>query len=330
MRIFRGISEFTPDGAHSIVTIGNFDGFHLGHRQIVQTALSRARALGLTSIAYTFKPHPQIALRPEKNIRLLTTYAEKLDLLAATGLDCVIEEPFSREFSSLDAATFFRDYLIRRLQAKAIVVGYDFGFGRDRQGQKEQLEKLCRDNGVELTVVPPFRPAVDGGAEGAVVVSSSQIRSLIVQGNVPEANRLLGYDYFYRGTVTRGDSRGNRLGFPTANFRIEEKVSLPFGVYATITRVLNGERAGTYGSVTNIGVRPTFNPGAGRPEDGVVETHLLADPVDTQIDLYGRKIEVAFLARLRDEKKFDGVESLKRQIEADVVEAKKIHALQKP
>lgn len=309
MEVVRGIQNLSRSLIHPVVTIGNFDGVHLGHQKIIGIAVEKARKRNGTAVAYTFRPHPQAALRPELNLQLLLTYDEKLEFLAECGLDITVEEPFSREFSSLSPEQFFLDILMRRLSPEAIVVGYDFAFGKGRRGHLETLGDFCKRAGVELTVVPQ----VEG-------VSSTRIRQHLAAGEVEVANRLMGREFFYQGNVIRGEARGKKLGFPTANFKIESKLTLPFGVYATYSfcRELRGEQP--LPSVTNVGISPTFVK-PGQTPVPLVETHLL----DTTLDLYGNRLEVRFLKRLREEKKFIGpnaIEELRAQIAKDAQEAR--------
>jgi riboflavin kinase/FMN adenylyltransferase len=301
MEIVRGIRSLPKALNRVVLTIGNFDGVHLGHQRIIGLAVEKARARGGTAVAYTFRPHPQVALRPGSNVQLLLTYDEKLELLAEQGLDVTIEEPFSREFSTVAPQDFFNDVILRRLSAEAIVVGYDFGFGKERAGTLEGLQDFCKKAGVELTVVPPQRADSE-------VVSSSRIRQHLLAGEMELASALLGREFFYRGIVVRGEGRGRKLGFPTANLKLENKLAVPYGVYATWA-VLEGK---ALPSVTNVGVRPTFQTDG--PElPALVETHLL----NTTIDLYGKPLEVRFVKRLREERRFPGIEALKAQIAAD-------------
>lgn len=314
-----GAEQLSQTPPHPVVTIGNFDGVHLGHREIIDLAVSQARKRGGACVVYTFRPHPQAVLRPDRKVQLLTTYEEKAALIAGMGADLLIEEPFGRRFSNMAAEEFFRDILLRRLSAEAIVVGYDFGFGRGRQGHLEALGKLCEEAGVELTIVPPKR-------EDGEVMSSSAIREHLLSGRIREANRLLGYSFFYQGVVIRGAGRGRTIGFPTANLKLDDKLALPYGVYATWAE-LEGE---VHPSVTNVGVRPTFRKEEAAigttvdPESGelaaLVETYL----IDRDIDLYGRTLKVSFVERIRDEKKFSGVDELKAQIARDVGSARSI------
>ena len=311
VEVVRGIQGLARPLKHPVLTIGNFDGVHRGHQEIIQLAVSKARARGGTAVAFTFRPHPQLALEPESSLPLLTTYDEKLRLLGGLGLDLVIEEPFSREFSQIAPEQFFNNAILNRLSAEAIVVGYDFGFGNHRQGTLEELEKFCRQAGVELTIVPPKRN------EGEVV-SSSRIRQHLLAGDVETGARLLGREFSYTGVVIRGEGRGRKLGFPTANLKLENKLALPYGVYATHARCEALFPGRQIASVTNIGVRPTFQ--ADRELPALVETHLL----DMDADLYGNLLEVSFVRRLREERKFDGIEALKAQIRLDADSARQI------
>jgi riboflavin kinase / FMN adenylyltransferase len=308
--LISGVESLKRSLGHTVVTIGNFDGVHLGHQTIIREACDQAKKRGGPSVAFTFRPHPHVALG-SGDVQLLTTYDERAELLKKQGLDFVIEEPFTRDFSTITAERFFRDILIRKLNVEAIVVGYDFAFGKERKGHLESLQKLCTEASVQLTVVPAHR--IQGE-----VVSSSRIRSHLVAGKIEEANRLLGHEFFYRGVVVKGEGRGRKIGFPTANLQLENKLVLPYGVYATRAVVManSAGSAKALPSVTNLGVRPTFQ--SGQKTDGelpaLVETYLL----DQEIDLYGSTLEVRFLKRLREERKFSGVEELKAQIALDV------------
>ncbi len=308
MDLVKGISALTSSVQHPVVTIGNFDGVHRGHQRIIQVALEKAKGRKGHCIAYTFRPHPQVALRPASQVQLLSTYEERAELLGKLGIDIVIEEPFSREFSVTEPAQFFTDILLRKLSAEAIVVGYDFAFGRERHGHLDVLREFCQGAGVELTVVPAQRVESE-------VVSSSRIRQHLLSGEIEIANHLLGRPFSYCGVVIKGEGRGRKLGFPTANLKLENKLVLPYGVYATWA-IVNGK---IYPSVTNVGVRPTFQEGGDIPPV-LVETYLL----DTSQDLYGNQLEVRFIKRLREEKKFPDLSSLIFQIKIDIEKARKI------
>jgi riboflavin kinase / FMN adenylyltransferase len=311
MHIVKGFSNLNTNLPRSVVTIGNFDGIHQGHRQIIEAVVKRAKEEKGTSVVYTFRPHPQEVLSPASEIQLLNTYDEKLEILADMGVDVVIEEPFSREFSSISAEKFFSEVLVKRLSACAIYIGYDFGFGKDRAGSLDILKEFCKNEGVELYVIKPFKV---GSGDGAEVCSSSRIRNYITAGDVARANLLLGREFFYRGLVVRGNGRGKKIGFATANVHTENKLKVKEGVYAT-RAVFKGQ---SYASVTNVGRQPTFNKDVQSPI--VVETHLF----DFDQDIYGETLEVRIVERLRDEVRFSGIEQLVAQIKLDSEKAKKI------
>lgn len=304
------ISQSSEYPSEAVVAIGNFDGVHLGHQEILRRARKHAGRLGCPVTVFTFNPHPTLELRPESTLRLLMTYAEKRHQLEKLGVEFCVEEPFDADFAATSAHDFFFEILIQRLNAKALVVGADFAFGRKREGNTDLLKKWCADSGLELELVEPLK--IDGQP-----VSSSKIRELLQELKLGQAERLLGHPFFYRGEIVHGDKRGRTIGFPTANMVCEEKFPLPIGVYATSV-VWRGRE---YPSVTNIGRRPTF-----QTETNVnriplrIETHVL----DQTFDLYGETLEVRFYQQLRDERKFDGIEALKRQIESDVILARQV------
>jgi riboflavin kinase/FMN adenylyltransferase len=238
------------------------------------------------------------------------TYPEKLSQLEGFGVNFCVEEPFQAEFASTSAQDFFFEILLRRLRAKALVVGPDFAFGRKREGNIELLKRWCQEQNIHLEIVQPLILRGE-------VISSSRIRQLLQAGELAQAEACLGKPFFYRGEIVHGDKRGRTIGFPTANMECEEKFPLPPGVYATSVFW----RAKEYASVTNIGRRPTFH--AASPNQKIplkIETHIL----DQTFDLYGEQLEVRFFERIRDEQRFDGVESLKSQIAADVILARKL------
>lgn len=302
MKRFKGIQGYESSATRPVVTIGNFDGVHTGHRRILSQVRERARSLGVPAIVFTFQPHPRTVLKPDWEPLLLTTYEERADLIESHEIDILVEEPFSRDFSNTSAEEFFNRILVQKLNAFSVIVGYDFAFGKGREGGLKVLEDLCSKTGIEFTVTPPFRQNSD-------VVSSSKIREYLRTGNISNANDLLGYSFFYRENVIRGDQRGRKIGFPTANLIPQGKLILPFGVYATRTTHLDQE----FPSITNIGVRPTFQ-NVTTEASVVVETHLL----DQDLDLYGRTIQVRFLEKIRDEVRFPDVETLTAQIRTDI------------
>jgi riboflavin kinase/FMN adenylyltransferase len=283
-----------------IVAWGVFDGVHRGHRKVLEAVLGWARASGVSSALVTFDRHPQEVLRGTP-VPLVSPLAERLRLLGEAGIDFVVVLNFTRDFSRTTAESFIRDVVAGRMGAKGVVLGHDSRFGRDRGGDLALLERMSRDVGLEARrCEPEYR---DGRA-----ISSSLIREAIFSGRLDEAAFLLGRPPSVHGTVVPGDRRGSAIGFPTANLELHHAVRPPSGVYAAEVD-LDGR---TYRSVVNIGTRPTF----GKEGAESLEAHLLGYSGG---DLYGRALEVRFLRRLRDEKKFGSVDELKAQIQADIV-----------
>ena len=301
--------RFTPDdldGAlpHPVAAVGNFDGVHLGHQRILATLRERAQALGGTVVVITFNPHPQKVLHPDTAPRLIATRNQKVDWLQAAGTDVMLELPFTRELAALSPEAFVDRVLLRSLKVKEVHIGRNFRFGRNRGGDFATMEDLGRRRG--FTAMP-----VEGVRHGGDRVSSSRIRHALGAGKVQEAARLLGREEELVGQVVPGDARGRLIGFPTANLEVENEL-VPFtGVYATRLLV----RGDLLPAVTNIGSRPTF-PGAG----SAVETHVL----DYSGDLYGQQVQLRFVQRLRDERRFAGLDELKDQIAVDVAGARKV------
>ena len=289
-----------------VITIGNFDGVHRGHQQIIGETIRQARSLGCEAVALTFRPHPQSVLRPDRAPELLLTYDEKREVLLSIGLARVIEQPFDLEFSKTSPSDFFSEVLRSRLKARAVVVGYDFTFGKERTGHLQVLQGLCDAAQVRLTVVAPQRLDQE-------VISSSVIRQTLKLGQVQEAAKLMGRPFFYQGLVNRGEKRGRKLGFPTANLALGEKLVLPAGVYASCSQVRGQE----YASVTHVGTRPTFGSGL----ELLAETHLLEGFWQAD-SLYGESLRVDLIDRIRDEIKFETGESLRSQISQDVESAR--------
>lgn len=294
-----------------VLTIGNFDGLHVGHRAIMRTVLTRARDLGGEAVVYTFEPHPTKVLRPDRAPQLLTTLDQKIELLEEIGVDVAIFEPFDREFAEIEPETFVREYIHRRIRPMEVYVGYDFRFGRDREGSMRLLTEMGPRLGFSVTIIPEV--TIDGRD-----VNSTRIRELLRQGDVRETQRLLGRPFCTRGIVVEGMRRGRTLGFPTANIAPQNEVLPEAGVYAGWTRFVDDgdpPRGTEIPTVTNVGLRPTFDDDLGL----VAEAHL----IDFEGNLYGRRIELSFERRLRGERKFSGPEALKKQIQKDVVEARR-------
>ncbi len=290
----------------AVVVPGNHDGVHLGHRALLDAGRARAGD-ELDTVALFFVPHPAEVLAPERAPPALTSADRRTELLMALGADRVHQQTFDRDFASLSPEAFVEEVLVRKLETAAIVVGPDFRFGQGRAGDIETLEALGATHGFDVRRVEPITIGSDR-------VSSTRIRTLLAAGEVGEACRLLGRVHDVTGRVVRGDQRGRTIGFPTANLD-PEKVVLPSdGVYAVVAKVLD-EPAILHG-VANLGVRPTFE--AGRS----VEVHLF----DFDRDVYDQRLRVGFVARVRGEKKFDGLEELVAQIGRDADEARKILA----
>jgi len=276
------------------------------------TVVERAAAVDGEAVVYTFEPHPRKVVNPERAPRLLTTLDQKLELLARLSVDVTIVEPFDREFASTPPERFIRDTIHGRLRPESVYVGYDFHFGRDREGSMRLLTELGPRLGFSVTIIPEV-------TMGELDVNSTRIRDLLEQGEVEKAEILLGRAFSVRGTVQAGRRRGRSIGFPTANIVPENEVLPRNGVYAGWIRFLDdGEPAADsrLPVVTNVGLRPTFEDGQGL----LAEAHLL----DFEGDLYGRYVELAFDRAIRRERKFAGVDELRAQIARDAELARQI------
>ena len=292
-----------PRWHNPVLALGNFDGLHRGHAKIIDRVRRRAGERGGTPAAMTFDPHPPRVVRPDKAPLLLMTTEQRIEALGRAGMQGVAVVRFSREMSEWDPETFVRAVLVEWLHVVEVWVGANFLFGHDRAGNFSMLRALGARYGFRAEKIDPVRYK-------DFVVSSTRIRRLISEGRVDEAGALLGHPYTIEGEVVTGDQRGRQIGFPTANLATPNEVVPPNGVYATTVR-LDGV---IYPSVTNVGVRPTFG---GEPRL-VIEVHL----IDVARDLYGQTLRVGFIQRLRDERRFDGVEQLTAQIAADVQKAR--------
>jgi riboflavin kinase/FMN adenylyltransferase len=305
MQVIEGIHHLSQALSGSVVTIGNFDGVHRGHQQLVDNIVREARYFGVPSVVYTFHPHPVKVLHPERATFRLFDLKDQQEQFEKAGVEMMVIENFTQEFSRVSAQDFLQKFVLEKLHPKTLVVGHDFSFGADRSGNIQFLEKFCADHGVRLIVIPPFQ--YDNG-----VVSSTRIRQALKDGNVEEANDLLGRSYYVRGHVEQGFQRGRTIGVPTANVHPDVEFTPRQGVYCTLTKVGNH----LHPSITNIGVNPTFSDGSShRPTK--IESHLF----DFDAQLYGMEVEVHLLHFIRDEKKFSGIDELKKQIQQDIQEA---------
>ncbi|HJN73841.1 MAG TPA: riboflavin biosynthesis protein RibF [Myxococcota bacterium] len=303
MRVVHGSERFGRE-VRGVITIGNFDGVHLGHRRLLEVLIETAGQRDAPSCVYTFEPAPQRVLRPESCPPRILPLGEKLRLLGEAGVDIVVIEAFSVELGQNPPQWFAHEILESRLDPVAMVVGYDFRYGNERAGDidllRQQLPELPID-AVEALVL-----------EDGTTVSSSRIRESVATGDLHRASELLGRPFHLRGTVIEGEARGRALGFPTANISREGELLPPPGVYAVEARVVDGELRP---AVANLGVRPTFE--GSRLS---IEVHLL----DFEGDLYGERMDVLFRERLRGERRFENVGALKRQVEKDIQAARAI------
>jgi riboflavin kinase/FMN adenylyltransferase len=288
---------------HPVLALGNFDGLHRGHRKILDRMRRVAEERGATSVIMTFDPHPPRVVRPDKAPPLLMTKAQRLEAIADAGVQGAAIVRFTPELSNWDPETFVRTVLVDWLRVAEVWVGANFLFGHERSGNFSLLRVLGARYGFKAEKIDPVRYK-------DFVVSSTRIRRLVSEGRVDEASALLGHQYFLDGTVVRGDERGRTIGFPTANLCTENELLPPHGVYATTARIAGIVHA----SVTNIGTRPTVDA-SGRT---VVETHIF----DLDRDLYGQSIRIGFVQRLRDERRFESLDLLREQIEADCQRAR--------
>ena len=296
---FLVVRDSAPDGAlrGAVVAMGNFDGVHRGHRAVIAAAERRATALHKPAAVLTFTPHPRAFFRPDEPLFTLTDEATKLRLLAATSLDGAILLTFDAALASLSADDFVSRILVERFAVSGAVIGFNFHFGKNRAGSPDFLVAEGAKYGFAVDIVPPLM--LDGRP-----VSSGPIRDALEAGRLDDAATLLGFPWFISGEVIHGDKRGRQLGFPTANVRLDDACRLRYGVYA----VRVGVDGRSYDGVANFGRRPMFDSGA-----VLLEVFLF----DFSGDLYGRSIDVAFIAWLRDEEKFASIDELKRRIAED-------------
>lgn len=297
MKIFHGL-ENANIMKPTVLTLGVFDGLHLGHQRIMQRVVERAGMASAHATAITFDPHPRAVLHPESAPPLLQTLDQRLASFEVLGIEQAIVIPFTREFADVPAEEFMTDVIRDRLHAKEVYLGKGFAFGKGRGGNIEVLRSMSPGLGLDADEVEEVR--VRGQR-----VSSSKIRELLADGRVNLARRMLGRPYGVEGVIIRGNRRGHTIGFPTANLKPRNRVIPRFGVYATATLIDGAWRK----SITNIGVRPTF--------ENTVEPSIETFIFDFNGELYGDVLRVRFLHRIRDERKFSGIDELRAQIEKD-------------
>ena len=308
MEILSSLNEIprNSDGKFPAIglTIGNFDGVHIGHRELLKKIKAECENKNLLFVVVTFIPHPQKILQPDKERFLINSYEQRRGLLEELGVNVLVEMKFTRDFSTLKAEEFLSRYLLSYSNLKDFYLGYDFAFGANKEGGHDLVHSICRPYGVDVEVQPKFE------FEGKVV-SSSLIREKLQSGKIDEVEDLLGRAFHLEGVVVKGEGRGKKIGFPTANIQVSQDLIIPQkGVYVTRT-IYKGM---TYNSVTNIGNNPTFNE--------MIQLHIETHLFDFNTDIYGEVLEIQFLHKLRDEKKFSTVNELINQIKTDVEKAK--------
>ena len=291
-------AEFKSN-SQSVITIGTFDGVHVGHRAIIKRLVSSAKEEGLVSVVLTFFPHPRMVLQKDSDIKLINTLAEKKQLLQEIGLDYFVVEPFTYEFSRLTALQYVRDILVGQLKAKKIIIGYDHRFGRNRNADIQDLKKYGVEFGFEVE-------EISAQQLNEVSVSSTKIRKALAKGAIDTANTYLGYPFSITGTVTKGKALGRTIGYPTANLHVSQTYKLipKNGVYVVKALIDN---TFTYG-ITSIGTNPTVGGTAKS-----IETFFL----DTHTDLYDKQLQIYFLEHIREEATFNNLEDLKKAIQKD-------------
>ena len=304
-----GVDE-PPRGA--VLTIGNFDGVHLGHQAILRYVVDRAEGLGTVGATMTLDPHPIKLLRPRMAPRLLSTLAQRLELIDRTGMEVALVVPFTHRLARMPAETFVKDVLVDRLGIREVYIGANFRFGADRGGDVALLEKMGAELGFKAAASPIVE--IEGG-----VVSSTRVRETVADGEMAEAATMLGRHHFIDGCVLEGKRLGRKLGFPTLNIEVENEIEPATGVYVTAVHIPSFGR--TFASVTNVGTRPTVY------ENSIltIETHLL----DFMADVYQESVRLFFIKRLRDEVSFPSTVQLMAQIQKDV-EASRLYFLQNP
>jgi len=306
MKVITGTEGFPDNPGFVGVALGNFDGVHRGHQHLIRAMVSKAKAEGGTSVVFTFQPHPLKVLQRKKSLTLLSGLADKEDAISRLEVDYFLLYPFNRMTAEMHPVEFVEEILIRGLHASHVFVGFNYNFGKKAAGTPKLLREICARHGCEVTVIPAV--TIDG-----TCVSSTLIRAQLLAGDVAQSGKLLGHYHRISGQVVRGEGLGRRLGYPTANLRLEEEVVIPaHGVYA-VKVTTDG---GIFDGVTNIGHRPTI----AHDLPWTIEIHLLHQ----NIDLYGQTIRVSFVDRLRSEQRFASQAELAAQISRDALQAENI------
>ena len=310
MKIINHLEKITRPFKAAVIAIGNFDGVHIGHQALFHEVIEKADAIDGTSIAMTFEPHPIRVLKKNNHPPLITLYEQKTELIERAGIDVLICVPFTLEFASLSAEAFIKDLLVAKIGMRAIIVGEDYTFGKNREGNLKVLESYADQMGYEVIVADWIKAAQKFSDR----ISSTRIRELVMAGEVEPARKMLGRNYQIRGTVVKGRDRGGKLlGIPTANIKLQDELCPKTGIYAVTVEYNNR----LYKGVANIGYSPTFDD-----NEFTVEVHIL----NFTKNIYGKKIRVNFIKRIRNEKKFANISELKEQIKQDIKTGQEILA----
>ncbi|MBF0411482.1 MAG: bifunctional riboflavin kinase/FAD synthetase [Desulfamplus sp.] len=311
MELIEDIQKIEKPFKNAVITIGNFDGVHKGHQALFEKVKEESNLISGTSIAITFEPHP-LKVLGKKAPPLITRRDQKFELISASGLDKLICIPFTREFAAISAEEFIDRLLLEKIGMKTIVVGPDYSFGQNREGTLEFLVKAGKQKGFKVVMPDWVKDPETSNSSDEARISSTMIRNLVMDGRVDETKRFLGRHYQIRGKVVKGRERGgSKLGFPTANIKLHDELCPKMGVYAVTVETVKGNFKG----VANIGYSPTFDDHL-----FTIEVHIL----DFKDDIYGSRIRVNMIKRLRDEKKFASIEELSAQIRSDIETARKI------
>ena len=305
MKIYTNLSNYTSK-TKTFVTIGTFDGVHIGHQKVLSNLINSAKKDNATAVLLTFFPHPRMVLQKDANIKLINTIDERIKLLEKTGLETLVIHEFTKDFAEKTALDFVKNVLVDDLKISKLIIGYDHRFGKNREGNFEQLSAFGKTFGFEVSKIP--QQEIDH-----ITISSTKIRKAIELGNIEEANRYLGYDFMLTGEIVKGNNLGKKIGFPTANLEIKESYKLlpKTGSYIVKSEL---ENETVYGMM-NIGFNPTV-----KGKKQTIEIHFF----NFSKDLYGQIIQIDVLKFLRDEQKFDSVEDLKNQLEKDKEKSLKI------
>ncbi|WP_085246975.1 bifunctional riboflavin kinase/FAD synthetase [Gilliamella mensalis] len=308
MKIIRGITNLKNQFTQCVLTLGNFDGVHLGHQQLINHLINKGKELNLPTVVMLFEPQPLEFFSPNNAPSRLTSFQEKVIFIEKLGVDYIIAIPFTQTFANMSADRFIQDWLINKLQAKYITIGDDFRFGFDRKGDINLLQKYAHNNDFVVESMPTF-------VWNNCRISSTAVRQALLNSDFHLAHCLLGRDYTIQGRVVHGNALARQLGFPTANIHLHRKKPALQGVY--LVKAKNSCSNQSYHGIANIGIRPTIDG-----KKAILEVNLF----DFSDDIYGQYLDISFVQKLRDEKKFDSLAELKQQITQDVCTAKKISA----